>query len=304
MPKILKEDEVDFIKLNYSSFGAKKCSEILGRKQSTIHACAQRFGLKVEKGVSSMIKSKAARDYHNTLSKNIQFKEGFTPESSYLLGYAWADGCLPTGRTGLIISTTPPDDKNLDIICPLTSDNWKKTQVPSKNGWSDKITYRLNDTDLGHRLFELGYGPGRTTYPEILNKLPESLHIYWFRGLIDGDGCWYFNNKHKLRQFQITSNINQNWDFVEEFFKNSNVEYTIDRRIVCEGTKSRSNIRVFGHSNILRLGDLIYDTFREDKIGLERKYQKWLECISIKDHRPTRGKLSLPELEKILFYTS
>ena len=33
--------------------------------------------------------------------------------------------------------------------------------------------------------------------------------IYFFRGLIDGDGSYYFNNEKKYYQFSITSNYNQ-----------------------------------------------------------------------------------------------
>ena len=207
-----------------------------------------------------------------------QFTHNISKESAYVLGFLWADGHLI--ESSVNISSTEPDNLELErIIFRLGA--WRKYVSKMKNeAWANKVVYSSNNKELNLYLNNLGYGKGRPhSACRALEGIPLKLKHYWFLGLVDGDGCFYYNDKHKLRQFQITSHIDQDWLFVEDLFKDLSIMYSIDRRKAAAGTKRRSNIRIFGRQNIKKFGEYIYSNYPEDGIGFKRKYEKWLEII-------------------------
>jgi len=42
-------------------------------------------------------------------------------------------------------------------------------------------------------------------------------------GLIDDDGCFYFNEKNKIRQFYVTYSFDQDWSHMINLFNEINV---------------------------------------------------------------------------------
>jgi hypothetical protein len=122
-------------------------------------------------------------------------------------------------------------------------------------------------------LIENDYKSKINSADKILSKIPEELQVYWFRGLVDGDGCFYVNKKNKASHFEIYSEYNQNWQFVENLFKKLKIKYSIYRRKRKEGTSS--GIRITGIENVIKFGDWLYSDIAF--MGLNRKYQKYLE---------------------------
>ena len=111
---------------------------------------------------------------------------------------------------------------------------------------------------------------------KILSKIPDELKHYFFRGLIDGDGCFYYykpENGSTLRQFALASSYEQDWSYFEKLCKEKNIKYNIKRTI---GKNSSSSvIRITNKDGILKLGEYIYKDLHEDNIGLIRKYEKY-----------------------------
>lgn len=216
-----------------------------------------------------------------------KFLTEFTKESVYMLGLLWADGYVSKGDYKISLTNKIRDA--LDFLKTVfITGNWCTFyECNQEKNWSDTLKFFISNKFLVKNLNKLGYYPlSRESACKILAIIPENLKHYWFLGLIDGDGCFYFNDKHKLRQFQITGPIDQDWTFVENLFKILNIEYYIDRRIVNFNgkIKKRSNIRIFGRENIRNLGNYLYKTYRYDTIGLSRKYDKWLECIKVESN--------------------
>ncbi len=100
--------------------------------------------------------------------------------------------------------------------------------------------------------------------------------MYFLRGLIDGDGCFYQSKDRKTNQFSICSGLAQNWSSILEYFKSHLIKCYLQQETRSNGN-SCSKLRIFGKANIAKLDRLIY--FPEyDEIGLSRKFDK---CKSI-----------------------
>jgi hypothetical protein len=116
-------------------------------------------------------------------------------------------------------------------------------------------------------------------FPTIVNKIPKKLQLYFFRGLIDGDGCFYENKKNKCYQFSLTSGHEQDWSFITTILNNRNIKYQVNKRIVItrENKENKSSsIRINSKKEIKKLGEYIYKNFNEDSCGLERKHNKFI----------------------------
>ena len=268
------EEDIETLICNYGTLSPTECQAILPNfTVSQISAKAARMGLEG-------IQDRKHRE-------NLELLNFSSPYSCYILGYMWADDCILSKGRGdaqaVNIATTEPN--NLRGILQKVSPNWREHTMkhPKQPTWSDCSLFNLGDIRLATTLGALGYGPGDKSSAElILSKIPEEMKRFWLLGLIDGDGCFYYNEKYRLRQFQITSNIEQDWAPIEKLFDSLGVEWSIDRRTTVKLGKKRSNIRVFGRKNLQKLGDYIYSSFLEDGIGMQRKYDKLQECLEVK----------------------
>lgn len=221
-----------------------------------------------------------------------EFVELITPSISYSLGFLWGDGHLMTYKM-----------KNHNIYYPYFSTHSKDWQeiyntislFNGKGGWKirnikpslcvDKryIIHKNNegksailyDKKIGELLFLLDYTYKSTKSPsKVLDIIPKELHHYFWRGLIDADGCFYINNK-SANYFSICSSINQDWSCAINMFKELNIKRYKINIIDTEYSKS-STLTIRNSEEIKILGNYIYKGMEDDNIGLRRKYDKFL----------------------------
>lgn len=102
--------------------------------------------------------------------------------------------------------------------------------------------------------------------------MPESLHPYWFLGLVDGDGCFYKNPNGKNFKFQIASSFAQKWDYFENLMKKLDISYKV-KRIKRRNGNAYSKVEITSRHGILKFGKYIYNS----DIGLPRKRIKFEE---------------------------
>lgn len=76
----------------------------------------------------------------------------------------------------------------------------------------------------------------------------------------------------------IGSTYDQDWSYVENILKDFNIKYDIRREIRKNGNKF-SSIRFWGIESIAKWGKFIYLGYNEDKMGMERKYEKYSKLI-------------------------
>lgn len=150
----------------------------------------------------------------------------------------------------------------------------------SKYGWKNAKTIIGSNPVINKFLIENDYGKkSQLSADKILNNIPHHLRHYWFRGLIDGDGCFYYHKTNHQRQLFITSTYDQDWSYLEKLCNDLQINYKItkfERINKKTGNKNGySNFRILG-KEIIKFGDYI---FQGDDFGLSRKKNKFNEIL-------------------------
>jgi hypothetical protein len=211
----------------------------------------------------------------------VKFIDDIDEHSSYILGLLWADGHITNDKNISVSIGMLKDDIDQIIEIFKKTGKWNRYENKIRNNWKPISTVRITSRKMFEFLHNNDYkDKSYKSADKILMVIPETLHKYFFRGLIDGDGCFYLNEKNYCYQFQITSTIEQDWSYFENFLSTNNINYRIERtsRINKKGiTNQFSTLRITNKYEIAKLFNVIYDTYEDDRIGLYRKYEKGLE---------------------------
>jgi hypothetical protein len=190
---------------------------------------------------------------------------------AYLLGLIWSDGYLSLKSNTVHIECVESDMVFFKEIFEKLG-KWsyykrKREYKPSVNAYiTDKWFYKLLiENDFLNKSIE---SPNK-----IYNLLPNISKGYFLLGIIDGDGCFYYNKKNYTKQFILTGSLEQKWDLYEKVFDNMGIKYKIIR--IDKKTKY-SQLRITNKVGISKLGKLIYD----DLVVLNRKYNKYKLIVS------------------------
>jgi len=216
----------------------------------------------------------------------LSFTANFSKESAYLLGLLWADGFIYSKKRNnrVCLECVRTD---IDIFYPifLTTGNWHVYYRTRKNRQPQGTIVSSNKI-LVDFLLSHGFGPHTfNSADSILSLLPDYLKKYWFRGLIDGDGCWYINKRNKAYQFSLSGSYEQDWTYFKNYLKSFDIKYGIQKRIVPNGNKY-SMVRITNKKDIIKFGDIIYENYSKDNLGLFRKYNKYLQIKSCPRLKP------------------
>lgn len=203
-----------------------------------------------------------------------------TPYHVYLLGLRWADGHVITKykRKELRLEMKYDDIATIRHIFDATG-KWN-TVTRQRDNRSMQIIMSCNNAKLIDYLIVHDYGDKSKLSPiKIINSLQPHELKYFFRGWIDGDGCFYHNKEHGLNQFYLSGTYDQEWSAAERFFTAYNIKYRIIRVITPDGNKY-SNIRVIGIQNIKNLFNAVYGNISDDDVYMPRKLLKCYEIIN------------------------
>lgn len=192
-------------------------------------------------------------------------------EVAYFLGFFWSDGYI--SRDEITIQIKREDGLIIHSILNKFGE-WRLVERLKKlnDKYFEQSNIRINDKYIKNFLLENDFDKKSLISPsKILKLIPDELKKYFFRGLIDGDGCFCSKNRN---YFSITGNINQKWNDIEELFETLNIKYSLNRKERING--SSSYIVISSKKDIIKLGDYLYgDCF--DSIGLKRKYDIYNE---------------------------
>lgn len=279
--------EVEFILKNYPSNGIQYCVDVLNKPfkkiKNKISKLRKSHGLKLtpelyKKSISNGHPPKKNEQYAVNPNNFLEIKK---KEVSYLLGLIWADGYVYKGKNQNKIEVSMVSE-DLEKIKDIFYDTGKWISYYRYRGNNRKPIMCISTTNkiLCSFLIENDYvSKGTSSADKIISKIPSDLKHYWFRGIVDGDGCFYINKKNKCYQFSIASSFEQDWTFVENIFKELNINYSIKRRTQLRNNKinKSSVIRITNKNDIIKFGNYIYNGYSQDKMGLNRKYEKYLE---------------------------
>jgi len=185
-------------------------------------------------------------------------------ELSYALGFIWADGWIRYSKYHHEIRVECVSD-DIEIIQPIFNKfaDWRIYHRNRPNRRPQSML-ALTTKEMCEFLIENEYKPNSSKPANsILSHIPEELKSYWFRGLIDGDGCWYHKAASKYsakRQFSLTSNYEQDWSYFESLLMSFNIKYRIDKLISPKGHKC-SRLYIENKHGFITLGNYIYSDF-------------------------------------------
>lgn len=282
-------EELEFLLSNYAKSGIKYCAENLNRSDKSIQKKASKLGLKVD--IETILHLRSSRvkeswekrnDSEKNLNKilNVSIEDIYNdPTFIYILGYIWGDGHIHNGGVGKtnslsleIIKEDGTDiyDKMLSVI------NWN-VYYRKRGNRKEQICFTICNRMLIEYLVSLDFHKKSYNYPVILNKLSFEMKRYFYLGLSDADGCFYYNLDQYCYQYTISSTSEQDWGHVSDIFDHLGIEYKIKK---IEKVNKSGNIHmhslvlISNEKDVLKFGDYLYS---DDFIGLKRKYEKYLE---------------------------
>jgi len=265
-----KEEEIQFLKINYPLKGVKFCSDKLNKSYDKIYSKVAKLKLKVNK--ETKLINRVQRD-NNTRYEYSQFFDCKIPEFCYLLGYLWADGHIH--KSGISMEINKDDAlivKSILDYLDIHYTLYQRKQSIDSRGVPRNAQYTFG-FGINFKLFLESLNYDKKSYishKKVIEYIPkENLH-YWMRGYFDGDGCFYFNKNLSLRQGCFSSSYEQDWNYLFLFLVN--LEMTPKIKLSNKKTKS-SAIRFTGKKNTIIFGNYIY---QGKQFGLDRKYQKYL----------------------------
>jgi len=234
-----------------------------------------------------MAKIKSIEECHFNAEPFIDIR---TPEVAYILGLLWADGYIDkTNDRQSFRIAIECSSKDLDTLIPtfLRSGKWNINYRTRPNRQAQTCISTSNRY-LWKFLDENNYSDkSGVSANKILSKIPSHLKHYWFRGIIDGDGSFYYKNSTK--QFNCSSSKFQDWGFFTSLFEELEIRKFVIRENVQLTNESSSGIasaysdvRITNQLDIIKLGEYIYQNYEIDSIGLRRKFDTFLK---IKNHK-------------------
>lgn len=183
-------EEIDFLKENISKFGIKICADKLGRPIIGVTNKCRRLGIELNNNCN------ATKEEIDNLNFNSNFltidfsKTLFPKELAYFLGFLWSDGYVTNNPNRIAIEIAEEDGVLLQpIFEKLTTFSIYKR---NREGRKPQMTFFYSDNDIINILYSLGkYPHSSENHEKIFKYIPEKYHIWFIRGLIDGDGCFY-----------------------------------------------------------------------------------------------------------------
>jgi hypothetical protein len=233
------------------------------------------IGLSKKLGISKYKLKKIIKDNGILLKekeKKVNFSN-FNPinkkEVAYFLGFLWSDGSIYKNEISIEIKSNDEED----LLSVLNKFGIWNISRRIRNNKYKLTNIRTNNKDISSFLIENDYKDKSIKSPfKILNLINDELKPYFFRGLIDGDGC--FCSKKNRSYFSITNNINQDWNSIFSLFDNLNIKYKYN--IIERKSGNYSDVVISSKKEITKLGNYIYGK-NFDNIGFFRKYNTYLE---------------------------
>jgi Mor family transcriptional regulator len=195
----------------------------------------------------------------------------------YYLGFLWSDGFIERKRVGIEILNDDAiqildDIKKIDFLKICTMSRHRPNRRPQMTIYFCNVNF-YNDFISKYFISKSNSSPN-----SLLDLIPDYYRRFFYQGLIDGDGCFYFDLKNKTRQFYVTSSYDQDWSHMESLFKLLNISQYEIRRVINKNGNKSSYIRVKKYKEIESLYSYLYPNGYE--IGLKRKYDKCSDIIN------------------------
>lgn len=235
------------------------------------YTCSSNLGISVEQIVYLVRKLGIKKNKSLNYEEFEDIKNSYT---AYILGFIWADGYVTNDGRHFNVCGVEDDINEIEWLFDKLGNWCKHIDNREKYGWKTSKTLIGSNIEIYNFLIENDYDKkSQVSADKILTKIPDELKHYFIRGLIDGDGCFYY--KDNGRQFALASTYEQDWFYFEKLCNELNIKYTIKRtKVINKKTKKENKssvVRILG-KEIIKLGDYIY---QGEQFGLTRKEIKY-----------------------------
>ena len=173
----------------------------------------------------------------NNVDKNL-YKKIDNQKFVYFLGFLWADGYLQYYKNGLPntlkIETVEEDSDHIISVIKNLPIKFGSSKRIRKNRKPQKCIYICDVEFVNFLVNEFQFDKkSYISHENILKKIPEDLHVYWFQGYMDGDGSIrsYFSKEgyHRKGVVEFSSSYDQEWDFLSKYIENLGCECKIKK---------------------------------------------------------------------------
>jgi hypothetical protein len=286
-------EEIEFLQSNYNKEGVGYCVEYLERTYKSVQKRASKLGLIVNKETVKSLRIENVKkswdkrtDSINNLSKilNVSIDDVYTnPTFLYILGYIWGDGYIYSGGVSFrnSVSLEIQKEDGLDIYGKMMSILSWNISYRKRDNRKEQICFSVNNRVLVDYLVSMDFNKKSYNYPIILDNLSFDMKRYFYLGLSDADGCFYYNLKHYTTQYSISSTFEQDWRHISDIFDHLCIKYKIKK---VESKKKNGNIHIHSlvlisnKEDVIKFGNYLYS---DNFIGLKRKYEKYLNIKNL-----------------------
>lgn len=190
----------------------------------------------------------------------------------YIMGFFWADGYLHESENKLELSILTEDFNDIHSLFDIKKWSIRHRIRTGRKSQTTIGVYKKETCNIFKEKYN--YIHKSLECPNFISKIPNELLHYFIRGFFDGDGCFYISKNGKQKQCYLCGSYEQNWMWIEKIFNELNIKYTIKRKI--QNINSKYSIIYINKNSIGRFGKYIYEDYETDKIGLKRKYEKFI----------------------------
>ncbi len=283
MKKLWTPEMEVVLRKEYPDHGSVWCGNILNMKPKQVTKRASVIGIRVTQERSRQRQSENIQhiwDEHPEKFSGVDYRlfvDCKTKEVAYILGFLWADGYLNENYPSRIVLEIVRDDwENIKPVFDKTG-SWCVTNR-NRKGRRPQSRAQISNKRMAKYLRECGYGnKNKISACGILEKIPDHLKHYWWRGFFDGDGCVYYNKKECCYQLSLAGSYKQDWKFAKNLFLLLDVRYSIQRIKKNKSNSQSSCVRITNKDGVKKFCEYIYGSY--DGIGLERKYQKYVDLL-------------------------
>jgi hypothetical protein len=267
----IRAEEIEYVKKNYGKITGKVICNHLGWSSSKLERLTRVLGVKSEL-------------QQNKKNANIEIIKNLNdPEIIYILGFLWADGYMMfrNGKFGKIYSAVKLQIIKTDynnIAHNLEKFGKASIYFGQRGKYKPYVSWHILSSEFVNFLNNFDYNKKSLSSPEkIINAIPESMRYYWWRGYFDGDGCITIAG-NKRPKINISANYEYDWNFCTKFFPH--LQWIIKKHI--SKRKHKHSLATLNTKHSIEFLNYIYQNkdFEKTKIGLDRKYEKYLQSKS------------------------